>query len=696
MGFGADPQHSGDSSVASQELDAIHWRTPVDLNPTLNGNDILIHYGSPVVTANNTVIYPVKTGSAGGFRVEARNGATGALKWAIASDFILPAHNWVPSFGITLTPGGQLFFPGAGGTIYVVNNPDANGATVSRQIAFYGIGNYSHRLFDGTVAIDTPLTSDSQGNLYFGFVTSAGAPLGLHGGLARMGADGVGTWISAGSAALDGTMNQVVYNCAPALSNDGSLVYVAVSNANEGDSGNGYLVALNSVTLHNVYRALLHDPQTGQLATLPNDGSATPMVGPDGDVYFGVLENPFSSSRGWLLHFSSNLQSAGVPGAFGWDDTASIVPVSMVPSYQGFSPYLIMTKYNDYGDGNNRLAILDPNASELDQRTGETVMQEVLTIKGITPDPNLTPNFPGAVREWCINDTAVDPGTNSILANSEDGRLYRWDLTTNQLTQVAVLTRGIGEAYTPTVIGTDGTVYAINDGILFAVGANPQAAANRNFVTHVYEDTLFREPDLQGLFSWSQALDQGTSRTAVINGILGSLEYRTKEVQAMYRYFLHREADPNGITTFVRLLAAGATVEQVEDDLVGSGEYFATRAGNNFSTFLNAMYQDALHRNIDSAGFSFFSGNQNRMTHVQMADIVFRSHERHLLLVNYPAASTSVEIQDGLIVGYYQRFLHRDADSNGWSLFAALLDSGTRDEVVIFDFLDSPEYYLRQ
>ena len=74
------------------------------------------------------------------------------------------------------------------------------------------------------------------------------------------------------------------------------------------------------------------------------------------------------------------------------------------------------------------------------------------------------------MREWCINTAAVDPFTKSILANNEDGKLYRWDMATNTLTQPVTLTAGIGEAYTPTVIGPDGTVYAINNAILFAVG----------------------------------------------------------------------------------------------------------------------------------------------------------------------------------------------------------------------------------
>ncbi|PYO57577.1 MAG: hypothetical protein DMD83_08495, partial [Candidatus Rokuibacteriota bacterium] len=230
-------------------------------------------------------------------------------------------------------------------------------------------------------------------------------------------------------------------------------------------------------------RVALKDPRDGGInnALVLDDSSASPMVGPDGDVYYGVLGNPFNGSRGWLLHFSGDLTQTKTPGAFGWDNTAAIVPRSAVPSYAGSSSYLIFSKYNNYagldgGDGVNKIAVLDPNDTMVEPHTSSNrllVMKQVLTIAGPTPDPEFTAQFPTAVREWCINTAAVDPATRSVMANSEDGKLYRWDLTTNTLSQVVTLSPGIGEAYTPTLIGPDGTVYAINQAVLNAVGRRP-------------------------------------------------------------------------------------------------------------------------------------------------------------------------------------------------------------------------------
>ena len=464
-----DEQHSALSTVEAQPLSLIHWHTPVDLDPPQG--EIFIHYGSPLVTAANTVVVPVKTGS-NSFRVEAHNGVTGKRIWTQNTGYQAPSADFIPGLGPTIS-GNQLFVPDIAGRVLVRQNPDLTKGTVTR-LYFYGAANYrkAPTVYAANVQIDTPLSTDAAGNLYFGFLVLGATPINLQSGVARIAADGTGTWVSAATASGDPAITEVSISAAPALSADGSVLYVVVDNGSY-----GYLLALNSTTLAFENRVRLKDPSSGMDAVVYDASSAAPTVGPDGDVYFGVLENPFPNhnDRGWLLHYSGDLTKTKIPGSFGWDDTASIVPASLVTSYKGKSTYLVMTKYNNYagigtGDGHNKIAVLDPNASEKDPVIPTTkVMREVITKLGVTPDPEF-PGFPGAVREWCINTAAVDPISKSILANSEDGKLYRWDLTSNSFTQVITLSTGIGEAYTPTVIGSDGTAFAINDAILDAIG----------------------------------------------------------------------------------------------------------------------------------------------------------------------------------------------------------------------------------
>ncbi|HTS18648.1 MAG TPA: hypothetical protein VMP11_13825 [Verrucomicrobiae bacterium] len=472
--YAHDAQHGAVSAVVSYPLGLIRWQTPVDLDPQYSGDELLIHYGSPLITSSNTVLVPVKTGASGGFRIEAHAGTNGALQWMQSTDYVLPPHNWTPSFSGTLTPKNRLYFPGGGGTVYYCDAPDSTNAPVIGQVVFYGLTNYlaNTNAYLGNVFIDTPITSDTKGDIFFGFQVTGSTPLSLTSGVARIDASGTGTWISATAAASDSGIIKVAQNCAPALSIDGNTLYIAV-NSSSGDFGNyGYLIALNSSTLSTVAKVRLKDVLTPSSdASVPDDGTASPTIGTDGDVYYGVLETPAGENhyRGWLLHFDSSLAHSKTPGAFGWDDTASIVSTSLVASYHGSSAYLLMTKYNNYadagGNGSNKIAILDPEATETDPVSGATVMNEVLTVLGPTPNPPLA-----GVREWCINSAAVDPFTKSVLANNEDGNLYRWDLTSNTLTQAVTLTSGIGEAYTPTLVGVDGTVYAINNATLYAVG----------------------------------------------------------------------------------------------------------------------------------------------------------------------------------------------------------------------------------
>ena len=475
--FAGNAQHTAIFEPAAQDLNAIHWSASVDAN-----NTSLAHYGAPLITAANTVLTPVKI-AANGFRVDALHGADGTPKYSLATDYVLPPHNWIPVYQPVVAPFGgglRVYYPGAGGTVFATDNPDSDAPPAPARLVFYTtLATYQANAaaFNGSIFINTPITADAAGNIFFGFRVTQPPPApfnAMQSGYARIDTSGNGTFVAATTAAADASINNDSHNCAPALSNDGTTLYVVV----KGLESYAYLLGLDSTTLATKFKVFLKDPRNTNGAVVTDDATASPTVGPDNDVYIGVQGSPFNGARGFLLHYNADLTVTKTPGAFGWDYTAAIVPASMVPSYSGSSSYLIFAKYNNYanlGDGNdgvNKIALLDPNATQVDSHpsaSGILVMREVLTVAGPTPDSE-QPAVPEAVREWCINTAAVNPATNSIFTPSEDGHIYRWNVATNSLSQTVQLTPGIGEPYVPTVIGPGGVVYTLNGGTLFALG----------------------------------------------------------------------------------------------------------------------------------------------------------------------------------------------------------------------------------
>jgi hypothetical protein len=477
--FGGNAQHTGIYTAPAQTLNTIKWQTDIDFN---NNGSSLVHYGSPVVSAANTVFVPVKTAT-NGFRVDAFDGNNGNFKYTVATDYILPTSTWIVPYNLCIV-GTRLYFAGAGGTMFHIDNIDSNTPTAPvREVFYTTLANYNGNAanFNNTVFVNTPITADAAGNLFFGFRVQGAAPTPLNttqSGLARVSSDGLNnTYVLAGTAAGDAAVDRDSHAAGPALSNDGTSVYFPVKSS--ADNFHAYLVELNSSTLATKHTVFLRDPRNNAGASLSDISTSSPMVAPDGDVYFGVFGSSGNGSRGFLLRFSGDLQTTKIPGAFGWDYTPGIVPASMVPSYTGSSSYLLFCKYNNYvssdGDGVNRVAILDPNSTQLDPHTSAfnmVEMREVLTLIGPTPDDS-GPGFPLAVQEFCINAPAVNPATNSVFFDSEDGHLYRWNLVANTIDQAVALSPGIGQPYVPTVIGPDGTLYTLNGGNFFAVGTKP-------------------------------------------------------------------------------------------------------------------------------------------------------------------------------------------------------------------------------
>jgi hypothetical protein len=103
------------------------------------------------------------------------------------------------------------------------------------------------------------------------------------------------------------------------------------------------------------------------------------------------------------------------------------------------------------------------------------------------------------------------------------------------------------------------------------------------FLQAVYQDVLGRAPDPIGLTFWNQILANGESdedtspsyakRREVAASILLSMETTQDQVQRWYCQFLHRSADPIGLSALSKALPQGLADEQAIAVLVGSQEY---------------------------------------------------------------------------------------------------------------------------
>jgi hypothetical protein len=503
-GYAGNPQHTGVSSVSAGNMAGIKWSAPVDLYPQSAGNS---HYASPSITAANTVVIGVKTGESDGFELMGVMGQSGNTLWTLPTDYSVPTLNetgWTSVYPMGLVESAALG-AGGGGTVNVWEYAD-NPRSAVNQLCFYQpYKTYAANpaLYAG-VKINTPFTGDTTGDFWFGYRVYGGngLPAAVQnelgtGGIVRMTLSGTAAYVPAVKLVPSnkGDDCRPNFNAAPALSNDGKSIYVSIANTSQ---GRNYLVKLDSTSLKVLATVRLLDAANNADVWVCTCSSASPMVAPDNQVFYGVLRNNDGSSHGWMLQFDANLKQTNASGvrypvgAFGWDDTPAVVPSSAVLSYTGKSPYLILTKYNNYyglagGDGRNHLAILDPKNNNLtkDRITKIPTMNEIELLLGLTCDsdfypctrnslPNVNPAIP--VREWCINAAAVDPIKRQAIINSEDGSAYRWDFDTNKVSQAVNLAPATGEPYTCTAIGPDGTAYAINDGALnaiFAVFATP-------------------------------------------------------------------------------------------------------------------------------------------------------------------------------------------------------------------------------
>jgi Big-like domain-containing protein len=561
--WGQNPQHSGNLAVQGQSPQArlanLVFDPFVSQETIESRGALLMHYQVPLVNGS-TVYMEFKTGTyvscqpAGSGQpfpcgpdawnteiwnesaLQWQNGQLVQL-WNFATDWV-PVPNsgtqpskhalggWEPLFQPALA-GQYIYVPGAGGTVYKLNQSD--GSVASQINPFESI--------DPGKFVVGGLSADAAGNIYYNVIQVNPAwPWdvdALNSWLVKVGADDssavvtyasllpnaptqcLGTfagvplpWPPSANAVppnVNCGSQRAALNLAPAISADGLTVYT-VSRGHFWPR-NASLLAINTADLSLQWstslQGLLADgcnvllPPNGQpggcslfAATgvdptqntlgggIVNDQeSASPVVAPDGSILIGT-NTAYNYGRGHLFKFSpQGLFLASYD--FGWDSTPSI--------YAHDGTYSVILKDNHYSLGSY---CSDPIwcPAALKGPYYVTQLDSNLNIEWQFQNKTTNGGHPNGF-EWCVNDAAVDLN-GTVYADDEDGYLYVIPQGGAPV-QKTFLNRAINAGYTPVSLGGDGLIYAQNAGHMMAVG---QLLASSTQVTSSLNPATYGNP----------------------------------------------------------------------------------------------------------------------------------------------------------------------------------------------------------
>jgi hypothetical protein len=110
--------------------------------------------------------------------------------------------------------------------------------------------------------------------------------------------------------------------------------------------------------------------------------------------------------------------------------------------------------------------------------------------------------------------------------------------------------------------------------------ANHGASA-AGWLTGLYQDLLGRSPDAAGLQAWEHMLQRGTPRWTVANDFIHSSEAEQVQIAQAYQNLLGRAPDPAGAAAWAAAMGQGLTLEQLNQGIASSQEYFDQQQGTD-------------------------------------------------------------------------------------------------------------------
>ncbi|HLJ97755.1 MAG TPA: DUF4214 domain-containing protein [Gemmataceae bacterium] len=339
------------------------------------------------------------------------------------------------------------------------------------------------------------------------------------------------------------------------------------------------------------------------------------------------------------------------------------------------------------------------SSPEFFQVTGSTDISFVTalytnpSILGRSSAPSLS-ELNGWLSSLSQTELAVRSGVVSTILHSDEYRVLLINTFFNHYLHrpasagdvnawLGLLQRGMtDEAFLSAVVASD--EYFNNHG-----------GTNASWLTAIYSDLLNRPLDPGGQTFFLGQLQNGVSRSQVVQILATSTEYRTDLIQADFQKYLGRPASAADVAIYLGALQSGASDEGIIAAIVSSAEYFARQAGTattlaaNDVNWVSSVYQNVLGRPADSGGSATFVQALSQAESGARAGIV-------QTFVN------SVEYRAHLVTVTYATYLMRLPTAQEINLWMPLLTQPSagpgkpsQDEVFESIVLGSNEYFFR-
>ncbi len=201
---------------------------------------------------------------------------------------------------------------------------------------------------------------------------------------------------------------------------------------------------------------------------------------------------------------------------------------------------------------------------------------------------------------------------------------------------------------------------------------------NKRFVTDLYRYFLGREPDANGLKLWTDAVNRGFPRSSVPSAFVNSTEHFYHVISTLYVDILKRRGEADGVYGWVRAMEAGMSPHVAEALFFGSQEYFIRLPDPSNRGYVQSLYRAILGR--DPAGgeengwVSLLDQGQSGRQSIAATFMGTYEHHYHF------------------VVNCYQRILKRQPDASEILGWIRAMSNGVSEDAIEAGFFSSTEY----